>query len=889
MSYSTRSLYLSNWRDLIGIWMNTKLAQTDRTIRGPRLGGLHYLQGPTTARAVSQIVDYTGFFRDEDAGAKYTQVEHFDCEAWLGNGADDAGTLTTNYLGFDGAAVQPRLRITRRYAAVPNERFFVVRYELTNPGDVSITFNLLDQVHLANLGAGDPARAVHAWYDARRNALIADMSASGQFFVALGAFEPVDGYQVGDDDERNPGVPTASGWSTFDNDGTLHNNGELRAANVALAFQRRLTVAPGRTETASFYLSIRADRAAIEAAVDGARAQPASFWLASTARAHRAWLANDGRGATVHFSDGDINDAFERALIVIKNAQNPVLGTFVATTNPFAYGYKNWVRDASITSIALDASGHTAEAEQYWRWMAGVQGNDGTWKTTYQMWDGGYVGFVEPEYDSVGTFIYGVYRHFLLTADSLFLRDLWPAVQRAADWILQNIQSNGLGAADFSIWEEAERGLEHNSYTQAWYVAGLYAAQSLAELRGDTAVSDWYAGGPAAILTALQRPSNWWPPGMWNVAGYYNRAVNADNSVQPLEDTSSNILMALGLIDPESERARSHMARLTHSLAHDEYGLSRYHGDDYYFTNPYSPAGDEVLAIDPAWPQMSMWAAIYELRQGNREMTLARLKWCVSTMARGYMPQGEAVSNVTRESVASSMCEPLTASAFLLATLAHEGRYELQIFPPVYNAGTYKTISMNAIASGDWAPWSDVPYFLAAPAAGAAAIRRVYLANDADHLYIRIDLAAAFDGTARPLSLRLYARDLAGADGGLSSLGLAQTPLPRPMSHLVEHAVDAEAFIGWRVVRGQWTNGGRIDGTSAWRWDPARGGIAAAIPFAALASGAPPDPRNAWTHLQLIIAERDRAGGSWIEGGAIVIHYRMSQADQPWTYGNIER
>ena len=45
-----------------------------------------------------------------------------------------------------------------------------------------------------------------------------------------------------------------------------------------------------------------------------------------------------------------------------------------------------------------------------------VPGRDGTWKTTYNVWDGSYSAFVEPEYDSVGAFLYGVYRHYALTS-----------------------------------------------------------------------------------------------------------------------------------------------------------------------------------------------------------------------------------------------------------------------------------------------------------------------------------------------------------------------------------------------------------------------------------------------------------------------------------------
>jgi hypothetical protein len=39
------------------------------------------------------------------------------------------------------------------------------------------------------------------------------------------------------------------------------------------------------------------------------------------------------------------------------------------------------------------------------------------------MRDSAYLAFVEPEYDSIGAFLYGVYRHYALTADVTFLGD----------------------------------------------------------------------------------------------------------------------------------------------------------------------------------------------------------------------------------------------------------------------------------------------------------------------------------------------------------------------------------------------------------------------------------------------------------------------------------
>jgi GH15 family glucan-1,4-alpha-glucosidase len=890
---STRSLYLSNWQDMVGIWMARKLTQTDPSTRGPRLGELHYLRGSVARQNVNQIVDYAGFFRDESGNNKYTNVDNFGSQAWFESESSNAGILTTNYLNYDGAAVQPRLQISRSYAGPPNQRFFIVRYTLTNPTAASITFNILDQVHLNNL---DLSKNVHAWYDTNNNAFIADMTASGQLFVVLGALQPVDGYQVGNDADSSTSSQTVAGWYSFDSDGTLKNNGDLLAGNIDLAFNKRVTVDPGTSQAVYFYIGICETQGDANAAITAARSFSGDNWFSTTAAAYNAWLTNGNQGKRVHFVDDAINLTFDRALIMIKNVQNPVTGAYSATTNPFAYGYKNWVRDSAITSIALDASGHHAEAESHWRWLANRQGSDGTWKTTYNMWDSSYVPFVEPEYDSIGAFLYGVYRHYALTSDTTFLGDLWPNVKKAADWILTNIQSNGFGQADYSIWEEGDLGLEHNSYTQAWYVVGLYATQCLAEALGDTSLTEWYAGGVGSILTSLQRPSNWYPPGSWNPAAYYNRAVNADNSVQPLVDSSSTMLIALGVVDFQSGRAASHVSKILNALTKQNYGIARYPGDTFYYTAPWSPGGNEALAPEPSWPQMSLWVAVYEILSGQKANALARMQWCVSLSGAGYMPSGEAVSNVSLQPLVSSMCEPLTASAFILTALIYEGQYALSIVPPAYNGGAFKSITVSFGTSGDWPQWSNVPYFVGpqtpinAPA--MFQIQRVYMTNDYTNIYLRVDNAAGTFSSyqQQPLfALRVYSQNFSSAGGPSTSLGASGQPLRRPMSFLVERTSVSDGYRSHWDYREDWGIGQILTGVIEPQWDSASGRLEAVIPISAFTIWGQPSFGNSWADVLIVLASYNSTTNMWQENNSMLIHYRLSTPDQNWIYGNIEQ
>jgi hypothetical protein len=70
---STRALCISNWQDMVGIWMAGKLTQIDRSRFDPRLTEPHYLRGSLARRTVNQIIDYTGFFREETDNVKISR------------------------------------------------------------------------------------------------------------------------------------------------------------------------------------------------------------------------------------------------------------------------------------------------------------------------------------------------------------------------------------------------------------------------------------------------------------------------------------------------------------------------------------------------------------------------------------------------------------------------------------------------------------------------------------------------------------------------------------------------------------------------------------------------------------------------------------------------
>jgi hypothetical protein len=406
-------------------------------------------------------------------------------------------------------------------------------------------------------------------------------------------------------------------------------------------------------------------------------------------------------------------------------------------------------------------------------------------------------------------------------------------------------------------------------------------------------LAEWYAGGVASIMTSIQRPSGWFPPGLWNLdGGYYNRGVNQDDSVQPLQDSASNVLLAFGVIDHESQRAASHVDKMTQLLTHDRYGLARYPQDNYYFSSRFDPAGDEVGALEPSWPQMSMWVAAFEAINGQKQDALRRLRWFASTSGIGYMPHGEAVSNVTGQSVLSSMSEPLTAASFILAILVYTGRFDLRILPPIYNGGARVNIAIHAKTSGDWPQWENVPYFVgtldAQPKTPVTTIKRLYVANDDANLYLRIDNVAGHFSAfqASPVfAFRLYAADLSGGNVEVTRLGLDGSSIGRPVSFAVSRSSDENVFRCWRVQGAAWTEVEPLSGVLPPQWEAASGRLEAIIPFSALSSGNVTS--GSWANVMAVLAFQNKQK-QFVDDGRVMIHYRLSGAADAWMYGNIE-
>ncbi|MFO7597061.1 MAG: CBM35 domain-containing protein [Desulfocurvibacter africanus] len=721
---STRSLLMNNWTDLVAMHYSSQLNPgfTYDSDEGPRLGALHW-KGDWPR---SQVDSAAAFFRDETSGMNYTDINQFDSNLYF----DADGIMHVDYLDYGDEAVPVAIR--KEYAMVPNEPILLARYSLENRTMEDRDFSLME---LVELGQPENGSQVQTDWLPQHNAWIAKMGQGA--FLVFGAFaSPA---------SHGSGTPSDNGsdlLSSFEDAGVLQNNDSFTGNDVDMAVTHSDIIASGQERQYTFYYSVQSSREDAEAVAGRILAagspQP---WFEQTRSAWQDWLAT-GR-ANVDSGDPGIDKAYTLNLIVLRQCQQPEFGSFVASTNP-AYFHKVWPRDSTVSAISLDAAGYFEQAEKFWLWMAEVQeegpGNiqgttveefpNGTWYTNYSYWQlDEPIPFVDPEWDSVGQFLIGVYHHWRLFNEEnperagQFLEEIYPAVVDSAEWIAMNVNPEGegedaygFGPPGYSVWEE---DFEYATYTQVTFASGLNAARLLAQEMGETERAQEWLADAVIIRDNMLQPVDsepcgglWDPDNGYFIRGIFSPLVTGSGECVPDRrvDGSSDLLWVFGLLPATDDKARAHRQKVLDVLTppyeirqdapvqpdpplsgrEEPFGLgiSRYQGDNFYYSAEFSPGGQYESTVPMAtWPWMSSYMSMAEHWLGMDELSFARLQWYVSVSGVEYMPTGEGIDWNTQQPLPSTMSQPDDAGYNIqVALLNYLDLFDPRL-PPLEDAG----------------------------------------------------------------------------------------------------------------------------------------------------------------------------------------------------------
>jgi GH15 family glucan-1,4-alpha-glucosidase len=758
-SESVRALVMNNWNDFLAIQYARKLYPKDSHQFGPNLVALHSAadwtvnqidgataffhadvldpsgnpvgQGQPTGPARPQsLCESSGDARGDDAPAdngvrqSYPSVMCFD----------DGGVLNVAYVRETERGLP--IHIEKAYAMVPGQRFLVVRYNVTNniPAQQNKTVRLRfsEVVHLHNKGIPDHEKAVEnmaetglyqppadqqvnsmsAQWHPELNAWIADMSASNGTYLVFGAFQGVDRHRAFQPVARETDFDraVASEMDTVDQPGPPQGLDQMSSQDLGLALWTQADLKPSAQQQYAFFYAVTSTFADAQQVAQTARssADPGS-WFDETRRAYQNWLQ---QGWQIQTTDPGLGKALTRALVTNKQSQQPGFGSFVAATNP-AYGHKVWPRDASVTALGFAAAGHLDEAVKFYRWMASVQEDGskqdyprGTWYSNYSFWlRKGPKTFREPEWDSLGLFMTGVYHTWRLLnqrdprAANDFLTSpldridqgptsVYDAVQRTAEYVNNNINQQGFGPGDYSIWEE---DFEWHTFTQTSYASGLNAAHLLAQQMGDGNRANQWINSARRVLDSIHRSASAQQPcaGLWNDGeARWNRATWINCTRDNRLDAAADLVWVFGAVDKNDNRADSQRNVVLSRLApgNDHIGIGRYEGDEFYHQKDFSPGGPfEASTSMPSWPQMDMYVDLLEHWRGLDDIALKRLQWYARVTNAGYVPPGEAVDRPTNRPLVSTSAEPVTASWYILGLTNYLNLFDPRL-PPLMPA-----------------------------------------------------------------------------------------------------------------------------------------------------------------------------------------------------------
>jgi hypothetical protein len=154
---------------------------------------------------------------------------------------------------------------------------------------------------------------------------------------------------------------------------------------------------------------------------------------------------------------------------------------------------RSWIRDGSLTSTMLLRFGLREEVRDYIRWFAQFQFADGKIPCCVDFRGADPVN----EHDSHGEFIYLVAEHARLTGDLSLAREVWPHVEKAADYIdALRHQTSGefQGLLPPSISHEGYSAKPMHSYWDDFFaLRGLKDAAWLAEQLGNREAASRFA------------------------------------------------------------------------------------------------------------------------------------------------------------------------------------------------------------------------------------------------------------------------------------------------------------------------------------------------------------------------------------------------------------
>jgi len=351
------------------------------------------------------------------------------------------------------------------------------------------------------------------------------------------------------------------------------------------------------------------------------------------------------------------------SLLLIKDDQNPSLGIFTASPSPI-YLY-SWVRDSSLTAMALQEAGHYNSALKFWLWMnKAKQLQLGVWYTRYNFYNGEPdTTFGIPELDSIGLFEIGVYDYYNLTGNITFLKEVLPTVEKSVEFQVSQINQSrySLIPQDLSVWEDRNA---YHFWTEAFNDLGLLAVSKIYKALGFTNYTSLMKIEEELNQSIME---NFWSGSYFasalttSVVFENGKSETVLSPEPPSVDSATLLPMDFGYLPINSNYSLSNLESVNKTL-HVGGGLARFPGDLYH----YSLSLYDATAPDPPWIITTMFEALYLEEVGNYSKALSLMEWAYDHSQHGLLP--EAINPKPEYSLPTT--SPLTWSSAMFVVVA---------------------------------------------------------------------------------------------------------------------------------------------------------------------------------------------------------------------------
>lgn len=458
--------------------------------------------------------------------------------------------------------------------------------------------------------------------------------------------------------------------------------GSLSGAQITMSPEGALgwlvELSPGATASLPLYLTAGKSIDEAVSKLKEAQASHVEQWQQQTSDYWQNYLK---ALPSVVTTDPRIKRIYERSLLVFPLMSDKATGTVIAApefdeafTRCGGYAYC-WGRDAAYITTAFDRAGLSELARAFYRWALTAQSADGSWQQRHYH-DGSLAPSWGLQIDEGGSILWGLYQHYLASQDLGFLEEMWPAVERGTQFLLNFIdQETGLPLPSIDLWEEREA--EH-TYSAAAVYGGLSAAGEIARaLQKESLAIEWQAAAEklreAIIARTYDEQSGLLYRGLKLTVDQsrYARANESGESVSTLTDPKGytkyvlqfdrimdislvGLTVPFGVIPANEPRmeatADAIEERLTSPLVG---GIRRYEDDHYIGGNP--------------WILTTLWLAQFRIAQGRYEEAKRHLEWAIThATTLSLLPE-----QIDRKTGETAWVVPLTWSHAMFVLTIH--------------------------------------------------------------------------------------------------------------------------------------------------------------------------------------------------------------------------